>query len=364
MMATDRELVEQVRHGEREVYEQILRQELLDAIMEAIEALPARDREVVQARIDGLSHMEISERFGISVQASISRLYRARRKLADHVKYLLSVIFGLPKSLPLRKLISGGVMAMKIATSTKITMGIIGIIAAGLAGFLITTHQLGVTKAGMDVTKTGERSVAAKIEQGGASVTDKTSVASSHQHFDEQDVSDRDRQEAWDALMEALDEMEESADTETEGTHPDTSKTALSEAVNSGTSISPELEAVFTVVKDYRDRIRVLYQERDSFMREYAPLSHRESEINHAINGTSGAENRRLHEELQQVQDAKQKLADIIDPIGEESDGIRQELEQYLQANHGMISRQFYDTYGEAFDAWRNAQRSPPFWAL
>ena len=80
--------------------EQVLRQELVANIMEAVEALPARDREVVQARIDGLNHTEISQRFGISVQASMSRLSRSRQRLADHMKGLLSVIFGLPKILP------------------------------------------------------------------------------------------------------------------------------------------------------------------------------------------------------------------------------------------------------------------------
>ena len=87
--------------------EELLRQELTDAIMEAIKALPPKDREVVQARIDGLDHAEISERFGISIQASVSRLYRARRKLSDHLKGLYSVL-GLSKILHLKEIISGG----------------------------------------------------------------------------------------------------------------------------------------------------------------------------------------------------------------------------------------------------------------
>jgi RNA polymerase sigma-70 factor (ECF subfamily) len=63
----------------------ILRQELIDAIMEVIQSLPQKDREVIQARINGLSHAEISEKLSISISASINRLYHARKKIAARV---------------------------------------------------------------------------------------------------------------------------------------------------------------------------------------------------------------------------------------------------------------------------------------
>jgi len=126
--------------------ERLLRQELMDSIMDAVEALPPRDREVVRAHIDGLNHAEISERFGISVEASMSRLYRARKKLAANVKNLLNTIFGLPKMLPVKKIISGGILAMKIGTSAKITIGVIGVLVAGFIGFQVVTHQPDVKK--------------------------------------------------------------------------------------------------------------------------------------------------------------------------------------------------------------------------
>jgi RNA polymerase sigma-70 factor (ECF subfamily) len=119
----------------------LLKKELMDAIMEAIELLPKKDREVIRAHIDGLSHAEISEKLGISYQASRSRLYRARKKLAAQVKDLLNAIFGLPKILPLKKIISGGIVAMKIGTSAKVTIGVIGVLVAGFIGFQIVTHQ-------------------------------------------------------------------------------------------------------------------------------------------------------------------------------------------------------------------------------
>ena len=137
--------------------DELLRQELMDSIMEAIEALPVKDREVIHARIDGLDHAEISKRFGISVEASMTRLYRARRKLADHLKGLYS-IFSLVGKLCPKEIISGGVVAMKIGTSAKVTIGIIGVLVAGFIALQIGTHSPNVESpesAGQQQVKQG-----------------------------------------------------------------------------------------------------------------------------------------------------------------------------------------------------------------
>ena len=141
--------------------DKLLRQELMDSIMEAIEALPAKDREVIQARIDGLDHAEISERFGISVEASMTRLSRARKKLSVQVMDLLHAIFGLSGMLPLTKLISGGIIAMKTGMSAKVTIGIIGVLAAGFVGFRTLTHQPDVESPGTTIQQQTEQ---AKVE--------------------------------------------------------------------------------------------------------------------------------------------------------------------------------------------------------
>ena len=119
----------------------LLKQELIDAIIESIESLPRKDREVIRAHIEGLSHSEIGERLGISTQASKDRLYRVRKKIKAYVKDLLNAIFGLPKMLPFKKIISGGVLAMKIGTNAKVTIGVISVLVAGFIGFQIVTHQ-------------------------------------------------------------------------------------------------------------------------------------------------------------------------------------------------------------------------------
>ena len=211
--------------------EQVLRRELMDAIMEAIESLPARDREVVRARIDGLTHTEISERFGISVEASMSRLYRSRRRLADSMKDLRSVIFGLPKMLNLKKLISGGTIAMKIGTGAKVTIGIIGILAAGTIGFLISTYQLEPTKA-------DKGQIAATTEQGGADAPGKASDASAGEHSKEQGVMDKDEEEGWNALMEVIDEVAETPDTKTAAPQSRTAQSGTPQTTSFGTEDS------------------------------------------------------------------------------------------------------------------------------
>ena len=118
----------------------LLKQELIDAVMEVIESLPQEDREMIQARIDGLSHSEISEQFGISISTSTTRLYRIRKKIKARVKDLLNAIIGLPKMLSLKKIISGGILAMKIGTSMKVPIAIIGVIIAGTIVFQVVMH--------------------------------------------------------------------------------------------------------------------------------------------------------------------------------------------------------------------------------
>ena len=170
--------------------EDVLRQELIQAIMDGIGTLPDKDRQLVKARIDGLSlystpintgfrasfvpkkatfqtkvgfvkcvnlafirfnrirrgveyrlsYAEISERFGMSHRAALSRLYRARKKLADHLKGLYSIL-GLAKILRPKTIISGGTVAMKIGTGAKVTIGVISVLVVGFVVFQIATRQ-------------------------------------------------------------------------------------------------------------------------------------------------------------------------------------------------------------------------------
>ncbi len=112
---------------------------------------------------------------------------------------------------------------MKIGTGAKVTMGIIGIIAAGIIGFLISKYQL-------DSTKADKGQIAATAEQGGANASGETSDAPTGQHSKEQGVMDKDEKEGWSALMEVIDKIEETPGTKStalqSGTQPSGSPTS------------------------------------------------------------------------------------------------------------------------------------------
>ena len=173
-------------------------------------------------------------------------------------------------------------------------------------------------------------------------------------------------EEEWAAFEEFLgnlEELERTLEGTTETTQPEPEGItdaevyeASSETEGDDTGISPELKATFIVVNDWRDTQRAYFEKIDPLMREYAPLGEIEVGIIHAISGTSGEENRRLHEELRQVQSKKQELADLMAPFGRAREQANQELVQYLQENHGMDMQQFFDTHGEVFESWRRAQ--------
>jgi len=115
----------------------ILCKELIEAILKSIEMLPMRDREVVNAHIDGLSHKVISDSFGISYQASMSRLSHARKRLSKHISHLMYGFFSFDS---LKRINLGGILAMKIGASSKII-----IIAVG-ALLILSTGYVSYTK--------------------------------------------------------------------------------------------------------------------------------------------------------------------------------------------------------------------------
>ncbi len=204
----------------------LLKQELIDAVMEVIESLPQEDREMIRARIDGLSHSEISEQFGISISTSTTRLYRIRKKIKARVKDLLNAIIGLPKMLSLEKIISGGILAMKIGTSTKVTVGVIGVLVTGFIGFQIVTHQPDVESSG--VVEAPKSITTKKVVRGDRTVAKKKFLSSefSQQHSDES--------------LEESGEKTESIQPEVAFEIPDVLETEDSE-----TTISPESDEVF-----------------------------------------------------------------------------------------------------------------------
>ncbi len=232
--------------------EDILSQELIQAIMGAIKALPTSDRQVVRARIDGLNHAEISKRFGMSYRASLSRLYRARKKLADHLKGLYS-IFGLVRILRLKGIISGGIMAMKAGTGIKVAIGIVCTIAAIFVGFQMLTRDAGVRPSQREELQQAAKPVG---RQGDSREMDSRPSGSERGVEDMGDVRDIEEFLAW------LDSIESSAAVKAQD---DLNKVAEEQEISSELREKVELfNALMEIIPAYEEANRLL----DEAMRE------------------------------------------------------------------------------------------------
>ena len=111
----------------------VLQRELVDAVKEAIESLPHKDKQLIRAYIDGFKLDEIHQATGLSYRAIISRLYRTRRKITEKVKHLLQFLGWLPKEL-LVKILVGGLKIMTIGKTATVVATIICI--GGIATFI------------------------------------------------------------------------------------------------------------------------------------------------------------------------------------------------------------------------------------
>ena len=126
------------------VDDELIRDEQRELIRRAMETLSDKDREIARAYyLDGASYDELIQTHGLSYKAISVRLSRVKQKLARRLRHLLTAIF-LPPAITLKQIYSGGLIAMKIGTAPKITVGAIGIISLLLVG----VHQIILPKFG------------------------------------------------------------------------------------------------------------------------------------------------------------------------------------------------------------------------
>ena len=121
--------------------ERLARLEQRELIRRTMETLPQKDRDIACAfYLEGASYDELIGAHGLSYNAIALRLFRIKRKLSKRLQYLLTGIFVSPAT-TLKKLYSGGLTAMKVGTAPKITVGVAGLIAVMLIGY-IGVHQI------------------------------------------------------------------------------------------------------------------------------------------------------------------------------------------------------------------------------
>ena len=117
---------------------ELIRDEQRELIRRAMETLSEKDREIASAYyLDGASYDELIQTHGLSYKAISFRLSRAKQRLIKRLRHLLTAIF-LPPATTLKQIYSGGLIAMKIGTAPKITVGAIGIVALIFVG----VHQI------------------------------------------------------------------------------------------------------------------------------------------------------------------------------------------------------------------------------
>ena len=114
--------------------DQLIRDEQLEMVRRAMNTLSQKDRDIARSYyLEGASYDELIRAHGLSYKAISFRLSRAKRTLAKRLQYLLNAAF-VPHAISVKKISSGGLTAMKIGTTPKITVGVIAIIALAFLG--------------------------------------------------------------------------------------------------------------------------------------------------------------------------------------------------------------------------------------
>ena len=116
--------------------EQLARQEQRELIRRTMEILPQKDKDIARAfYLEGASYDELTSTHGLSDKAISFRLSRAKQQLSKRLRYLLTGVFVTP-GLTLKKLYTRGLTAMKVGTTSKMTVGAAGLIALIIIGFV------------------------------------------------------------------------------------------------------------------------------------------------------------------------------------------------------------------------------------
>ncbi|RLG66774.1 hypothetical protein DRN93_05755 [archaeon] len=103
--------------------EELLRKEMVEEVMRAMDELPEGEREILREHLlEGKGYRELSEKYGLSYHAVVMRVKRAKEKVREKVLRRLScVVMG-----PWREIIEviGGVV-MKVTTKVAITGAVV-----------------------------------------------------------------------------------------------------------------------------------------------------------------------------------------------------------------------------------------------
>lgn len=123
--------------------EVLIMRETLAKVIKAIDELPESEGQLLRERyLDDVSYDELEFRHGLSRNALAVRLLRAREKVRARVEKLLAGVGIFSWHDALRKMLSGGVEAVKIGAKVKIVaIGVAGVLVLGGAGIVLWHNQ-------------------------------------------------------------------------------------------------------------------------------------------------------------------------------------------------------------------------------
>jgi len=139
--------------------ELLILQETLAKVMKAIDELPESESRLLKERyLDDASYNEMESRHGLSHSVLAMRLLRARQHVREKIK-LLSGVLALSWHDAVKKMLVGGIEAMKITAKVKIAaIGVAAVLVLGGTGIVIWhTHQSAQETQNLSISQTGQQ---------------------------------------------------------------------------------------------------------------------------------------------------------------------------------------------------------------
>jgi len=112
-------------------------------VMQVIDQLPETEKDILKSRyLEDASYEELQKRYDLSYKALNMRLLRAKQKVRARVEKLLAGIGIYSWQDALKKMLLGGVEAVKISAKVKIiTIGVAAVLILSGTGVIVWNHQ-------------------------------------------------------------------------------------------------------------------------------------------------------------------------------------------------------------------------------
>jgi len=190
--------------------ELLILQETLAKVMKAIDELPEPESQLLKERyLDDVSYDELESRHGLSRNALAVRLVRARQHVREKIKKVLPGLWTLPWQDVVKKMLLGGIEAMKISAKVKIvSIGVAAVLIISGTGIVVWhSHESNIKVLGSPVSQ---------MDQGKVSASH-TNLPSSNKDNSHK-LAEKQKDEQADKIISWLDSLGENPNNETKVT--------------------------------------------------------------------------------------------------------------------------------------------------